>query len=89
MSADYEVEVADRAERIMKTRSGYVVEEPVYDRFRLDPLLALILLPFLPLILIAQSLYSLQSIYVKPRRRILITEIERTPTGYRILEYEV
>lgn len=80
---EYE-EVADRARRIMRTRSGYVVEEPVQDRAYLDPLLLLLLLPFLPLILMYQVLYS-----TKPRRRILITEIERTETGYRILEYEV
>lgn len=73
----------------MKTRSGYVVEEPVYEVPRLDPILVLVLLPFLPLVLLAQYLYSMQSIYARPRRRILITEIERTSTGYRILEYEV
>ncbi|MEM4049241.1 MAG: hypothetical protein QW750_08220 [Zestosphaera sp.] len=82
MSVD--VELAERARRIIRTQSGYVVEEPNYERFRLDPLLAILLLPFLPFILIAQAIYSIQ-----PRRRILITEIERTQTGYRILEYEV
>ncbi len=81
---DYELEVADRAKRILRTRSGYVVEEPVYDR-SLELLVALILLPFLPLILMYQVLIG----FSKPRRRIVITEIERTETGYRILEYEV
>jgi len=81
---EYELEVADRAKRILRTRSGYVVEEPVYER-ELEPLVALLLLPFLPLILLYQVLIS----FSKPRRRIMITEIERTETGYRILEYEV
>lgn len=81
---EYELEVADRARQILRTGSGYVVEEPAYER-GLEPLVALLLLPFLPLILLYQVLVSVS----KPRRRIMITEIERTETGYRILEYEV
>ncbi|MEM1710526.1 MAG: hypothetical protein QW820_06515 [Sulfolobales archaeon] len=81
---EQELELADRARRLLRTRSGYVVEEPVYEG-GLEPLVALLLLPFLPLILLYQVLFN----FAKARRRIMITEIERTETGYRILEYEV
>ena len=57
-----------------------VVEEPAPSFPSLDPLTFILLLPFLPL-------YLLFQMFSQSRPRLTITEIERTPTGYRILEY--
>ncbi|MEM0261748.1 MAG: hypothetical protein QXN17_03740 [Nitrososphaerota archaeon] len=75
-------DLVERAKHIMNSRPTYVIEEPIYERLNIDPFMTILLLPFLPFILIAQAI-------IKPRRRLLITEIEKTQTGYRILEYEI
>ena len=75
-------EVAEVAERIIKrSGGGYVIREPATPR--LDPLAFLLILPFLPLYILALAFTSMNS------RRIRVTRIERTQSGgYEILEVE-
>jgi len=80
------LDVAERARRLLEEKpSRIVIEEPTPQAEpTLDPILFLLILPFLPLYLLYMAFLTT----AQPRRRITITEIERTPTGYRILEIE-
>jgi hypothetical protein len=77
--------VAEVAERILRRTSngGYVIEEPA-EIFRLDPLTFILLLPFLPLYILANIFFSSAQ-----SRRVRVTRIERLPEGgYEIIEVE-
>jgi len=69
--------ISERARRLLRQRPIRIEEELL----PLDPLTLILLLPFLPLYLLLISL-------TQPRKRVAVTEIEKTPAGWRIIEYE-
>ncbi len=76
-----ELDISERARRILESSNRVVFEEPIRYRELVDPITFIIMLPFLPL-------YIIYMVFTHGRRRLAVTEIERTPTGWRILEYE-
>jgi len=76
-------ELSDRAERLQRTASGYIIEQPSAPKLPyLDPLTFILILPFLPLYLLFVFMQSIGG------SRITITRIEKLPGGgYEIIEY--
>lgn len=84
----YEPETGRPRRLLLKTPLGYVIEEPKSEvpQGPLGLLLPLVL-PLFPRICMLLMFLS----RLRPFRqggRVAVTEIERTPTGYRIMEYE-
>lgn len=76
------VEIAERARKLLEEQPTRIVVEEPTPSTPSDPIIFILMLPFLPL----YFLYMAFMQTAQPRKRVTITEIERTPTGYRILE---